>query len=204
MRGILPMYSCCLRALARQATSQKHIVEAQAGASEAGDILKKAFTSQKSHRQFHSASAQRHSTSEASTSSVPTPSSFPVPGPRATSSSSSNNNGVSPMHFQPSPEQVTSHLNTLLEGLQPALSPELAMRMVTHKGSSSSTTTSPQHNAKLSLIGMPSFYCDLASRFLADLRLRVLPSRPSSPTAVPGSFPTRTQFPSESHRFYHE
>lgn len=153
MRGVLPMYSCCLRALAKQATStSRQYVAAEAQTADAVNAVTH------THRLFHTSPARAYSnpatsTPQASTSAAS--SSFPAHNSRATSSyGNGNGNDANAMHYQPSAEQVTSHLNTLLEGLQPPLAPELAMRMVTHKGSSSSIVTSSQHNTKLSLIGV--------------------------------------------------
>lgn len=147
------MYSCCLRAIARQASSQQQqIAEVQAGATAAAVSSRKAFSSQPRHyRQYNStppaaAASATISPSQASTSSAPA--GFPMRSTR------SSNTTTAAKHYEPSPEQVTSHLNTLFEGLQPSISPELAVRMVTHKGAiSPNSTASLQHNTKLSLIG---------------------------------------------------
>ena len=58
--------------------------------------------------------------------------------------------------FQPDPTKVTSHLNALLEGLDPPLPSDIAMRMVTHKGAISPNASSErsQHNARLSFLGV--------------------------------------------------
>lgn len=162
------MYSCCLRAIARQASSQQQqMAEVQAGATAAAAVSsRKAFSSQPRHyRHYHSsppatAASAAISPSQASTSSAPT--GFPMRSARST------NTTTAAKHYEPSPEQVTSHLNTLFEGLQPSISPELAVRMVTHKGAiSPNSTTSLQHNTKLSLIGKSQHL--LTSRFHLDI-----------------------------------
>ena len=91
--------------------------------------------------------------------------------------------------YQPDPAQVTEHLNNLFEGLQPLLPPELAMRMVTHKGAISPNAPShkSQHNARLAFLGRSEFiflyglllvseivyqdagYCDCIFRFFTML-----------------------------------
>lgn len=162
MKGILPMYSCCLRALAKQATStsRQHVAAAAGGGegqtTTTAAMLESATRSTTPrHRHLHSSRAA--SIPQASTSAAPssaTATGFPVHAATLSSSKTASNSEQSnTMYYQPSVEQVTSHLNTLLEGLHPPLSPELAMRMVTHKGSSSSNLSSSQHNTKLSLIG---------------------------------------------------
>lgn len=156
MKGILPMYSCCLRALAKQATSTSRQYLAAGEVQTAPATVEIAARSITHRRHLHS--SKPACIPQASTSAAPSSTSFPIPtAARAastmTASSSSSSEGNT-MYYQPSPEQVTSHLNTLLEGLHPPLSPELAMRMVTHKGSTSSNLALSQHNTKLSLIGV--------------------------------------------------
>lgn len=75
---------------------------------------------------------------------VPESSEFPDGQPRAQSTL-----------FQPEPTKVANHLNSLMQGLQPPITSELAMRMVTHKGAVSQTTPPElsQHNARLSFLG---------------------------------------------------
>jgi hypothetical protein len=57
--------------------------------------------------------------------------------------------------FQPEPQKVAKHLNSLMQGLQPPISSDLAIRMVTHKGAISPSAPSElsQHNARLSFLG---------------------------------------------------
>lgn len=159
MKGVLPMYSCCLRALAKQATSTSRYAagEAQMAAAvgiEAGNMVKKSHRHHLHSSRAASAYPSPASAPQASTSAAP--SGFLQYTTRASSTVSNvQSNDANTMYYQPSAEQVTSHLNTLLEGLQPPLSSELAMRMVTHKGSSSANLSSSQHNTKLSLIGEP-------------------------------------------------
>ena len=203
MRGVLPMYSCCLRALAKQATStSRQYVAAEAQTVDAVTT----FTN--THRLFHSSPARAYSNPAASTPQASTSaasSSFPVHSSRATSSSShGNGNDANAMHYQPLAEQVTSHLNTLLEGLQPPLAPELAMRMVTHKGSSSSTVTSSQHNTKLSLFGTFIHLSRCCTSLTFDSQKFPNETRPPSSKAVPSCFPTCPQFTREIYRFNHE
>lgn len=151
------MYSCCLRALAKQATSTSRYAagEAQMAAAvgiEAGNMVKKSHRHHLHSSRAASAYPSPASAPQASTSAAP--SGFLQYTTRASSTVSNvQSNDANTMYYQPSAEQVTSHLNTLLEGLQPPLSSELAMRMVTHKGSSSANLSSSQHNTKLSLIG---------------------------------------------------
>jgi hypothetical protein len=58
--------------------------------------------------------------------------------------------------YQPDPQQVTSHLNNLFDGLDPPMPTELAMRMVTHKGaiSPNASAQKSQHNERLAFLGM--------------------------------------------------
>lgn len=57
--------------------------------------------------------------------------------------------------FQPEPKKVANHLNRLMQGLEPPISPDLAIRMVTHKGSISANAPAElsQHNARLAFLG---------------------------------------------------
>lgn len=89
-----------------------------------------------------------------------TPASPYAPPPYTSSSSSPSSSSPSDPQlgavlYEPEPAKVTSHLNALLDGLQPPLSPELATRMVTHKGaiSPNADAARSQHNAKLSFLG---------------------------------------------------
>lgn len=149
------MYSCCLRALAKQASQhqQHQIAEVQAGVAATAALASQnaSFPRTRHYRQYHSSQPAAYiepiSPSQASTSAVP--SSFP-----SRSTARSTKSGSQAKHYDPSPDQVTSHLNTLFEGLQPPISPELAIRMVTHKGAASPDYATPLlHNTKLSLIG---------------------------------------------------
>lgn len=56
---------------------------------------------------------------------------------------------------QPDHAQITSHLNDLFEGLDPPINPQLAARMLTHKGaiSPNAPPSRSQHNSRLSFLG---------------------------------------------------
>lgn len=166
MKGSL---TCCLRAVVKQASTQRQqqLAELQGGVTAVAACgQRSSFGSQ--HRQFHSSHTPEipdsvESASQASTSA--SRSTFPIPSRKPQSTRGDATRASGGRHHQPSVEQVTLHLNTLFEGLQRPIPPELAWRMVTHKGAvPANTIEAVQHNDKLSLIGaFPCFFLPLCS-----------------------------------------
>jgi hypothetical protein len=147
-RGVLPMYSCCRRAIARQAAAglQHGAADSQVVGSTVAAIR---------HQQHFKRLLSTQVSSDPSATILPEASTSTSSITRSQQQQDSRSS-TAPMHYQPSEDQVTLHLNTLFEGIQPAIPSELAVRMITHKGSISpnaTKSTGADHNAKLSLIG---------------------------------------------------